>query len=222
MSSAIEPRVLSAVLRMTHGPRRAARRSKAVVDSNAGSRVVTQGGAHSDAASVVERDKSTIEGGIEVRAEKETVVDVEALSVSLEVRELERTVGAVLPEDALAEPVVVVLALLEELTAQHALRRFRRRNRGTRSMCDRTSSGQPNRRYASGLTFGNDARPKGANVARVPMRAGLTATLQIRWARQDARLSQKELVQLAGVSHQQIAKLEELVVARLTTHPLWD
>jgi transcriptional regulator with XRE-family HTH domain len=51
------------------------------------------------------------------------------------------------------------------------------------------------------------------------MRAGLTATLQIRWARPDARLSQKELVQLAGVSHQQIAKLEELVVARLTTHP---
>ncbi len=51
--------------------------------------------------------------------------------------------------------------------------------------------------------------PKGAKAARVPVRAGLAAALQIRWARQDAGLSQKELGQLAGVSQQQIAKLED-------------
>lgn len=50
--------------------------------------------------------------------------------------------------------------------------------------------------------------PKGAKVARVPVRAGLAAALQIRWARQDAGLSQKELGQRAAVSQQQIAKLE--------------
>lgn len=50
--------------------------------------------------------------------------------------------------------------------------------------------------------------PKHAKLARVPVRAGLAAALQIRWARQDARLSQKELGALAGVSQQQIAKLE--------------
>ena len=51
--------------------------------------------------------------------------------------------------------------------------------------------------------------PRGAKVARVPVRAGLAAALQIRWARQDAGLSQKELGRLANVSQQQIAKLED-------------
>src|SRR5258706_880896 len=50
---------------------------------------------------------------------------------------------------------------------------------------------------------------KGANVARVPVRAGLAAALHIRWARQDAGLSQKRLGQLAGVNQQQIAKPQE-------------
>jgi DNA-binding XRE family transcriptional regulator/predicted RNase H-like HicB family nuclease len=53
------------------------------------------------------------------------------------------------------------------------------------------------------------AAPKGAKVARVPVRAGLAAALHIRWARLDAGLSQKGLGQVAGVSQQQIAKLED-------------
>jgi transcriptional regulator with XRE-family HTH domain len=36
----------------------------------------------------------------------------------------------------------------------------------------------------------------------------LAAALHLRWARQDAGLSQRELAKLVGVSQQQIAKLE--------------
>lgn len=50
--------------------------------------------------------------------------------------------------------------------------------------------------------------PAGKKVARVSVRPGLAAALQIRWARQDAGLSQKALGDLASVSQQQIAKLE--------------
>jgi DNA-binding XRE family transcriptional regulator/predicted RNase H-like HicB family nuclease len=50
--------------------------------------------------------------------------------------------------------------------------------------------------------------PKGVSVARVTVRAGLAAALEIRWARQEAKLSQGALGKLAGVSQQQIAKLE--------------
>jgi transcriptional regulator with XRE-family HTH domain len=46
------------------------------------------------------------------------------------------------------------------------------------------------------------------SVANVTIRPGLAAALQIRWARRDAGLSQTELGKLAGVSQQQIAKLE--------------
>jgi antitoxin HicB len=45
-------------------------------------------------------------------------------------------------------------------------------------------------------------------MARIPVRPGLAAALNIRWARHDAGLSQKALGELAGVSQQQIAKLE--------------
>jgi transcriptional regulator with XRE-family HTH domain len=44
---------------------------------------------------------------------------------------------------------------------------------------------------------------------RIPVRAGLAASLAIRWARNDARLSQAKLASLARVSQQQIAKLED-------------
>jgi predicted RNase H-like HicB family nuclease/DNA-binding XRE family transcriptional regulator len=50
--------------------------------------------------------------------------------------------------------------------------------------------------------------PAGKMLARINVRPGLTAALLIRWARQDARLSQKELGARAGVSQQQITKLE--------------
>jgi antitoxin HicB len=50
--------------------------------------------------------------------------------------------------------------------------------------------------------------PPGMSFARVPVRPGLAAALQIRWARHDAKLSQTELGKMAGVSQQQIAKLE--------------
>jgi predicted RNase H-like HicB family nuclease/DNA-binding XRE family transcriptional regulator len=50
--------------------------------------------------------------------------------------------------------------------------------------------------------------PMGKKVARVSVRPGLAAALQIRWARADAGLSQKDLGALAKVSQQQIAKLE--------------
>jgi predicted RNase H-like HicB family nuclease/DNA-binding XRE family transcriptional regulator len=50
--------------------------------------------------------------------------------------------------------------------------------------------------------------PSGAKLARVPVRAGLTAAIEIRWARVAAGLSQTQLGELAKVSQQQIAKLE--------------
>ena len=50
--------------------------------------------------------------------------------------------------------------------------------------------------------------PSGTMI-RVPVRPGLAAALNIRWARHDAGLSQKELGARAGVSQQQIAKLED-------------
>jgi len=50
--------------------------------------------------------------------------------------------------------------------------------------------------------------PAGKKLARISVRPGLAASLQIRWARQDAQLSQRQLGQLAGVSQQQVAKLE--------------
>jgi len=51
--------------------------------------------------------------------------------------------------------------------------------------------------------------PMGAKLAHVPVRAGLAAALGVRWARQDAGLTQAELGKLAGVTQQQIAKLED-------------
>jgi DNA-binding XRE family transcriptional regulator/predicted RNase H-like HicB family nuclease len=51
--------------------------------------------------------------------------------------------------------------------------------------------------------------PAGKSVAAVSIRPGLAAALQIRWARNDAGLSQSALGKLAGVSQQQIAKLED-------------
>ena len=51
--------------------------------------------------------------------------------------------------------------------------------------------------------------PRGRKLARVSVRPGLAAALLIRWARHDADLSQKELGMLAGVSQQQVAKLED-------------
>lgn len=50
--------------------------------------------------------------------------------------------------------------------------------------------------------------PAGRKLARIDVRPGLAAALLIRWAREDARLSQKELGARARVSQQQIAKLE--------------
>lgn len=50
--------------------------------------------------------------------------------------------------------------------------------------------------------------PTGA-MARIPVRPGLAAALNLRWARHDAGLSQKALGARAGVSQQQIAKLED-------------
>jgi predicted RNase H-like HicB family nuclease/DNA-binding XRE family transcriptional regulator len=51
--------------------------------------------------------------------------------------------------------------------------------------------------------------PAGRKLARVQVRAGLTAALTIRWARSDRGLTQKALGKLAGVTQQQIAKLED-------------
>jgi len=50
--------------------------------------------------------------------------------------------------------------------------------------------------------------PAGKKIARIDVRPGLAAALQIRWARHDARLSQKAFGERVGVSQQQIAKLE--------------
>lgn len=54
---------------------------------------------------------------------------------------------------------------------------------------------------------------KGREVRRrremaVRVRPGLAAAVQLRWARVDAHLSQKELAEKVGISQQQIAKLE--------------
>jgi DNA-binding XRE family transcriptional regulator/predicted RNase H-like HicB family nuclease len=51
--------------------------------------------------------------------------------------------------------------------------------------------------------------PVGAKLARVPVRAGLAAALGVRWARHDAGLTQAELGKRAGVTQQQIAKVED-------------
>jgi DNA-binding XRE family transcriptional regulator/predicted RNase H-like HicB family nuclease len=56
---------------------------------------------------------------------------------------------------------------------------------------------------------GHTRAPSGAKLARVPVRAGLAAALAVRWARHDAGLNQTELGKLAGVTQQQIAKLED-------------
>jgi DNA-binding XRE family transcriptional regulator/predicted RNase H-like HicB family nuclease len=50
--------------------------------------------------------------------------------------------------------------------------------------------------------------PRGATVIWVGVRPKLAAALEVRWARQAARLSQTELGRLVGVTQQQIAKLE--------------
>lgn len=50
--------------------------------------------------------------------------------------------------------------------------------------------------------------PAGKKLARIGVRPGLAAALHIRWARQDAGLSQKAFGERVGVSQQQIAKLE--------------
>lgn len=51
--------------------------------------------------------------------------------------------------------------------------------------------------------------PAGKTLARISIRAGLAAALTIRWAREDAGLSQAALGKRAGVRQQQIAKLED-------------
>ena len=51
--------------------------------------------------------------------------------------------------------------------------------------------------------------PKGAKLWWVPIDPELSVALQIRWSRHDAGLSQAELARRAGVSQQQIAKLEQ-------------
>jgi antitoxin HicB len=56
--------------------------------------------------------------------------------------------------------------------------------------------------------MGRSGAPAGKKLARIPVRAGLAAALEIRWARRDAGLSQTELGKRAGVKQQQIAKIE--------------
>jgi DNA-binding XRE family transcriptional regulator len=51
--------------------------------------------------------------------------------------------------------------------------------------------------------------PHGKSLSRVIVRPTLAAALMIRWARQDAGLSQKDLARRLGVSQQQVAKLED-------------
>ncbi len=50
--------------------------------------------------------------------------------------------------------------------------------------------------------------PRRAWLRWVPVSARLAAVLTLRWARQDAGLTQAQLAKRAGVSQQQIAKLE--------------
>jgi DNA-binding XRE family transcriptional regulator len=49
---------------------------------------------------------------------------------------------------------------------------------------------------------------RGAELRRIPVSSQLAAAIEIRWARQAARLSQSELGRRIGVSQQAIAKLE--------------
>lgn len=51
--------------------------------------------------------------------------------------------------------------------------------------------------------------PDGKKLAWVPVRAGLAVAMNIRWARQDAGLTQTELGKRAGVTQQQVAKVED-------------
>jgi predicted RNase H-like HicB family nuclease/DNA-binding XRE family transcriptional regulator len=51
-------------------------------------------------------------------------------------------------------------------------------------------------------------KPRAARGLVVDVEPGLAIALEVRWARQDAGLSQAELAERAGVSQQQIAKLE--------------
>ncbi len=50
--------------------------------------------------------------------------------------------------------------------------------------------------------------PRRARLRWIPISARLAAVLTLRWARQDAALTQAQLAKRAGVSQQQIAKLE--------------
>jgi predicted RNase H-like HicB family nuclease/DNA-binding XRE family transcriptional regulator len=52
------------------------------------------------------------------------------------------------------------------------------------------------------------AAPRGRTVMEVPVSPRLAVALRIRWERQRARLTQGELALRAGVTQQQIAKLE--------------
>jgi transcriptional regulator with XRE-family HTH domain/predicted RNase H-like HicB family nuclease len=54
----------------------------------------------------------------------------------------------------------------------------------------------------------HDAAPLGCSRLKVAVDAGLAAALALRWARQDAGLTQAQLAERAGVSQQQIGKLE--------------
>ena len=49
---------------------------------------------------------------------------------------------------------------------------------------------------------------RGAELRRIPVSSQLAAAIEIRWARQAAKLSQSELGRRIGVSQQAIAKLE--------------
>ena len=51
--------------------------------------------------------------------------------------------------------------------------------------------------------------PRGATILLVPVPAKLAVALCVRWARQDAGLSQGQLARKMGVSQQQAAKLEQ-------------
>jgi predicted RNase H-like HicB family nuclease/DNA-binding XRE family transcriptional regulator len=53
------------------------------------------------------------------------------------------------------------------------------------------------------------AAPKNHQLWKVHVEPGLSVAVQIRWARQDLGLTQKQLAERAGVSQQQIAKLED-------------
>jgi DNA-binding XRE family transcriptional regulator/predicted RNase H-like HicB family nuclease len=52
------------------------------------------------------------------------------------------------------------------------------------------------------------AAPNGRELWKIRVEAPLAVAVQIRWARQDLGLTQKQLAERAGVSQQQIAKLE--------------